>query len=361
MVFEIGRRLASYGHHVLVITLATAAGPGQEIMEGMEVRRYPCFDITRSLGVQLSVSTKVRRGIYRDLREFCPEIVNAHNLFFATTVFAVNASRKLGIPSVTTLHLGSLDSLTGWRSRAARLYERTVGKRVLAQSDAVIAVSRAVADQAKGLTGGSTPVFVVENGVDSCRFRPGTAASGSEVRGIFVGRLIFNKGPQFLLAALGSLQTRLPNLKIDIVGEGPMRRKLEVFVRHQRLDDTVNFLGIRDDVPELLRRSDFFIRPSLLEGMPLTVLEAMASGLPVVVSDVGGAREVVVDGVTGYLVPPGSVRSLEGALLRLASDGALRTRMGKAGQALVTSRFSWEAAAQATADVFERVRTSTHG
>lgn len=360
VVFEIGRRLVQLGHEVLVLTLATQPGSLNEVMEGMEVRRFQCLQVTQRLGVQLSVSWRAGRGIGRALQEFHPDIVNAHNRFFTTTPLALHASRKLGIPTVATLHLGSLESLSGWKSATARLHEATIGRHVLGLSDAIIAVSRAVAEHVTRLAEDRTPVFIIQNGVDRQRFRPGHAMSRNGVRGIFVGRLIANKGPQFLLAALKNPLSRPPGLKLDIVGDGPMRQDLERFVARRGLQTTVNFLGLRRDVPELLQRSDFFVRPSLLEGMPLTALEAMASGLPVVMSDVGGTREVVIDGVTGYLIEPGVVSSLQRALAKITSDPSLRLRMGEAGRVQVASHFSWEIATTKTVDVFEQVRASAH-
>ena len=116
----------------------------------------------------------------------------------------------------------------------------------------------------------------------------------------------------------------------------------------------VEFIGTTDDVPRILGEADILVRPSLSEGMPLTVLEAMACGLPVVASTVGGNGEAVQDGVTGYLVPPADTRALADRISELLDDPALCRRMGEAGRAIVEAAHSWDQVAEQSLAVYER-------
>jgi glycosyltransferase involved in cell wall biosynthesis len=123
------------------------------------------------------------------------------------------------------------------------------------------------------------------------------------------------------------------------VGEGPARAAVESEIGRLGLDAFVALTGDRDDVPELLATSDVFVLSSRSEGGPISVLEAMAAGLPVVASDVGGVREQVDEGVSGLLVPAGDPAALAAALERVLGDPQLRRDLGAAGRGLVRERF----------------------
>ena len=121
----------------------------------------------------------------------------------------------------------------------------------------------------------------------------------------------------------------------------------------------VQFLGLRHDVPELMRQASIFVRPSTLEGMPLTVLEAMASGLPVIATPVGGTPELVEDGVNGYLVPVDDHVALADSIVRLFDNPVIAKGMGKRGREMVEANHTWDAMAVQTERVYlEEVRRS---
>lgn len=360
VVYELAKRLVGRDHEVRVLTLNTSGSPARETIDGIEVRRYPSIQLTRYLGLQLSIPRGMWSDLGRQVQEFKPDLISSHNLFFTSTVLTAFRGKTAGIPLITTLHLGSVDSLGGWKGLLAVWYERVLGKLILARSDFVIGVSQAVVDHARTLDD-DLPVAVVPNGVDLERFRPvgvkvGRARNEAEaVTGIFVGRLLVNKGPHFLVEAMTALAAQHPNLRLLIVGNGPLLEELTEQARHHGIEEQIDFLGLRSDVQELLRRADFFVRPSLLEGMPLTVLEAMASGLPVIASDVAGTGEVVVDGESGLLVPPGDVAGLVAAISRLVEDRDLRLALGRAARRRVEQAFSWDVTTDAVELIFENV------
>jgi glycosyltransferase involved in cell wall biosynthesis len=191
--------------------------------------------------------------------------------------------------------------------------------------------------------------------VDLERFRPGDPTTGDSVRFVFVGRLIANKGPDVALEAFMEVNRHAANSRLAFVGDGPMLPMLERMVRADGLEDVVEFLGMREDVSEILRQSDVFVRPSHIEGMPLTILEAMATGLPVIACDVGGVREIVDHGTTGFVVPPGSKSSVADAMLELLMDQKARRQMGAAAHELVQAEFSWESTTAANLQLFEEL------
>ena len=190
------------------------------------------------------------------------------------------------------------------------------------------------------------------NGVDVDAFAAAGAASGSRLdarRELGVGpdelvllqvaRLDYLKDHATAVRTLARVAARAPQARLVLVGDGPERPGVEAQVRELNLGDKVRFLGLRKDVARLLPGADLFLLTSVSEGIPLTVIEAMAAGLPVVATDVGGMSEVVADGSTGLLAPARDDAALAERILRLAGDPELRRRMGAAGRARAKDRF----------------------
>lgn len=172
---------------------------------------------------------------------------------------------------------------------------------------------------------------------------PDTLAIGA------VGRLDLVKGVNFLVQAL----SQVDGGHLAVIGDGTERAALEALADSLGMADRVHWAGHRRDVPRLLPAFDLFVQPSLHEGLPNTVLEAMAAGLPVIATAVGGTPEVVLDGVTGLLVPPRDPHALAEAITRLLDLPDLRRRMGQAGRKRVERHFSIEETVRQTEALYE--------
>lgn len=162
---------------------------------------------------------------------------------------------------------------------------------------------------------------------------------GDYIVALMVAFMIERKGHIYLLRALEKMGEERERLRVLLVGDGPLEESLRGFVRDAGLERHVVFAGYREDIPRLLAGADIYVLPSLSEGMPRSILEAMAMELPVITSDIRGCRELVVDGETGLLVPPADAGALAEALCRLAGDADLRRRMGEAGRQRVQQEF----------------------
>ena len=155
-----------------------------------------------------------------------------------------------------------------------------------------------------------------------------------------VGRFSEQKGHRYLLAAIPDVLARHPATYFLWAGEGDLEADLRAEARRLGLEGQVRFLGRRDDVPHLLAAADPFVLPSLFEGLPLAVLEAMAARLPVVGTRVCGTSEAVQDGVTGRLVPPEDAAALTAAIVQVLDAPDLAARWGAAGRARVAHEFN---------------------
>jgi glycosyltransferase involved in cell wall biosynthesis len=180
--------------------------------------------------------------------------------------------------------------------------------------------------------------IVIRNAVEIAA-TPSPARSGDrQVQIVSVGRLAAPKDFSTLIAAVARLPEGRAHLRI--FGDGPLRSELEAERRALAVDAVVEFAGEVPDVRPYLEDGDVFVLASLSEGMPVSVLEAMAAGLPVVASAVPGLEEVVVDGQTGFLTPPGDAAALAARLGQLIDDPSLRTALGEAGRARAEEHFS---------------------
>jgi len=236
-----------------------------------------------------------------------------------------------------------------WKRYPFRILEHLA----YAMEDAVIVVSEALASflvEAERLP--RRKMIVIGHGVDGAspavprpraRLAPGLPPFDPLLGAI--GRLSPEKGQSVLLRSLPAILAAFPQAGLVLVGEGRSRSELEREALRLGIADRAVFLGFRRDVPELLGAIDLFVQPSIYEGFGMSLLEAMAAGLPIVASRVGGIPEVVQDGATGVLVPPQDPEALAAAVVRLLRDRAGARRLGEAAARRVRERHSLQAVA----------------
>ncbi len=185
---------------------------------------------------------------------------------------------------------------------------------------------------------------VIPNGVDTDFFKPPVAARRSgPPRVLSIGRLVPDKDPDTLIKAFRLVAADHPQAELWLVGEGPRHEALEQLVQESRLSDKVRFLPGQADLRPLLHQASLLVLSSITEALPNVVLEAMAAGLPVVATRVGGLPEAVIPGETGWLVPPRDVPALAAAMSQLLADPKTRRAFGLAGRKRVEREFSFMA------------------
>lgn len=255
---------------------------------------------------------------------------------------------RFGIPYAVVLH--GADVPDSQKGRFGLLYPmvKPLVRRVWRQAAHVIAVSDTLQDLALRTWPGGQ-INVIPNGVDVDRFQPvgreDVEPRDEKIVLLVVARLIEIKGIQHLLTALSLLpETLRQKIDLHLCGTGPYEADLRRQAEQLGNTAQVHFAGLLpyEQIPVRLQEADMFVLPSLQEGLPLSLLEAMASGLPVVATAVGGIPTVIRDGDNGLLVAPGDVAGLGDALVRLADDPALRTRLGVAARR-DAGAWSWSA------------------
>jgi glycosyltransferase involved in cell wall biosynthesis len=333
------------GHHPTVIIGGT--GPLLVQLEERGIRTI----VAKHLAVPINPVRDLRalREISALLQELQPDLVAVHSA--KAGILGRLAARSLRIPVILTAH--------GWtftpgipRLEAAvyRGIERLAGR----FTDKIMTVSEF--DRQLGLSARIVPegrLVTVYNGIPDVPADLRADPSRTPVRLIMVARLAPQKDHSTLLRALAGLQDF--QWELDLVGEGPLLDQTRALVDSLQLSSRVHFLGQRTDVERLLASAQVGILISNWEGFPISILEAMRAGLPVVASNIAGVGESVRDHDTGYLIPRGDVSVLRDRLARVLSDPLLRARLGSNGRRIYERHFTLEAMVQGALAVYQEV------
>jgi glycosyltransferase involved in cell wall biosynthesis len=287
-------------------------------LEGSEVAREP-------FRLEKPVSPACARSLAHAFRE--RGIMIAHSHEFSMAVYGAWASWLAGIPHVITMH--------GSDYYAKRLRRRVALRAAIAMSAQTVAVSALLArDLRRRLAVRSSRILVIPNGgrhqpPDRVTLRQELRLGEDERLLVAIGNLYPVKGHRYLLDALGMLSREYPKLHVAIAGRGDAAAGLMAQAERLGLSGRVHLLGLRADVSAILAAADIFVMPSLSEGLPIALLEAMFASRPIVASDVGEVSTALARGEAGVLVPPGDAEALAGALSRLLKDVVYAAELGR--------------------------------
>jgi glycosyltransferase involved in cell wall biosynthesis len=370
-VANLARSLARSGHEVTVYTRRDdvrlpAQVPLDSRVTVVHVTAGPATPLPKDELLQyMGVMAQNMRA---DLQRRRPHIIHAH--FWMSGVAAMGLARSLRLPTAITFHaLGSVKRRQQG-DRDTSPPERIAVERALVRAaDRILATSNEEIFELVRLGAKRPAIALVPCGVDTAQFRPdGPVAvrdSALSFRVVVVSRLVERKGIGNVIAALA----RVPDTELVIAG-GPERRRLQgdpeagrlaALATEHGVRDRVTFLGRieRTDVPALLRSADVVACTPWYEPFGMVALEAMACGVPVVATAVGGLVDSVLDGVTGALVPPRDVDRLADELRTLLEDPARRARLGRAGVQRARSRYDWATVAHDTVRAYALASRST--
>lgn len=356
VTYFLAREYVRRGHEVLLLTSAYANLPRREIVEGYIVERVPAIrrnPNVAQVGEMLSYAISSSWAGMRQAPQFRPDAVQV--FFGIPSGFGAYLLRRCyGIPYV--VFLGGRDVprpnpdppyyrylyallrpaiLAIWRNAAHRV----------ACSEGLRELARATAPD--------LPFCVIPDGIDLERFPPKIYPCREKVQILGVGRLIPRKGFDVLIRAVAMLPSLLP-FEVVLVGDGPEREALTSLAKSLGVAERIQFVGSvpYDDLPARYAEADIYVLSSHAEGMPLVVLEAMASGLPILATEVQGIRELVADGVNGWRFPVNDAETLAAHLARLIQNPAEREALGRASRERVQS-YAWVNIAKAYLELLE--------
>jgi glycosyltransferase involved in cell wall biosynthesis len=330
LLAELGR-CAPKGWQISVASLAPAEQGRNEMLD-----RLADADLRpQHLSVRKLLDPRGFFELVRTLREAPVDVVHAHLDYSA--ILVPLAARLAGKPVVATLHVNPKRKLR----RRDWLKER-LSVRVPARFGRLVLVSGHAFGEYSDLHGpAATSWRMIPNGIDLERYAPHHRRRTTDAPvWAIIAALRPGKNHVDAIRAWAGVVAAQPNAKLLVIGDGPAREDIERAVAATGLQDSVRLLGRRDDVHAVLRHVDGVISASADEALPTALIEAAACALPVVATDAGGTREIVIDGVNGRLVPVGSVPALTDAVLEIIHNPNLAARYGETGRAIVEQRYS---------------------
>ncbi len=364
LVLLLGPQLRAFAEAGMEVVAASAPGPFVPQLESWGIRHEPLRHATRSTAVGQDAMALVE--LWRLFRRLRPDIVHTHNP--KPGLYGRVAARAAGVPGIVNTVHGLYASPEDRASRRAVVYalERAAsmcsGAELVQNPEDLRVLARLGVPRDK--------LVLLGNGVDLKRFRPrGSEQSCRRARvdlGVGAGdvvvgtvaRLVWQKGFRELFAAAERLRDTHPDVVFVVVGgadpdksDAVPPEELDAVRRRAR----IVFAGSRDDMEQVYAGFDVFVLPSHREGFPRSAMEAAASGLPVIATDIRGCRQVVSHGQSGLLVPLRDSEGLAAAIEKLLRDPALRRRMGAAGRRKAEAEFDDRAVVSKTLDAYERV------
>jgi len=338
------------------VSLICLNGPGKLFSE-VDLPSDRCLILDKSSSIDFRLIRFDPRMILR-IRRFLAsnhvELVHAHNA--GPLIYGGFAARSLlNRPVMVYSEHNQIYSASESSRRKFQYYVRL--------ADHIIAVSNDLLATLTKKTGVTRPISVIHNGIDGNRF---SLVDGSKVRqelGVLPDEFLVGtgvvlskqKGIAYLLDAAKTVVEREPRIRFAIAGDGPLRAELARQAERLGLTNSVRFLGYRSDIPQFVSALDLYVLPSLWEGLPLALLEAMAIGKPMIATTVGGNPEVVIDGKNGYLVPPRNPTALAEAVLRGFRDKDFASRAQLFNRQTFASQFSEAAMVRAHERLFAKL------
>ena len=362
VVYEQSKRLRQKNYAPTVVTNRIDT-PKRYVVEGIPVECYESLNTGFRLGIPYSIPTPMSLETFMKAAK-ASNIIHAHGHPYLTSLVAAKLSKLYGKPFVLTQHNTFIqyDSLF---DDIERLNDLAVGTQTLKDADKIIAVSNATKQYVLSLGAKPEKVVVLHNGVDLEKFKP-RVAKRAEMRrklgipndavvALTVRRLVYKNGVDTLIEAANVAVKKNPRIVFLAVGKGPDLNRVKQRAEQLGIEKNFRLTGFvsDEDLPSYYNAADFFVLPSKSgEGLPLVALEAMASGVPVVSTNVGGISEVMLDGF-GKLVPPNHPELLAEAVLEFAAVD-FSPRRGEL-RGLVEERFSWDANVERLAQIYEEL------
>ena len=352
---SLAREFVTAGHEPLVLTSRFKGQPSVEDVDGVRIQRVPVIRHRADRCTPPEMLTFLLSASAAALGSVCawkPDVVVA---FFGIPSGPIGLLLRLinRTPYIVSLRGGDVP---GFQPYDLAFFHKLLGPiiRLLWKNAAGVVANSAGLQSLARRFAPEMEIAVIPNGVDAQTFHPTSAPAEAPrpVQLLFVGRVVFQKGLDVLLRALAMLPSS-HDFRLEIIGDGDQREPLAAEIRRLGLEQKITFAGWCDRaaIAERYQQADVFVFPSRDEGMPNVVLEAMASGLPIVATAIAGNEDLVREGENGCLVPTEDAAALAAALTRLIERPDLRRTMGRASRAIVEREYTWQRVAACYLDL----------
>ncbi len=335
--------LAKKGHDVHVITSLDEGMPKESIDYSFHTHRIK-FPKTRALGQIIFFFRTILL-----LKKLNPDLVHAQDLIIGIPAFG--AKKLLKKPYLVWGQ--GLDIYKPW------LLKKQWSRLVLGNADAIVALTNHMKTEMQNIC--NRDIYVIPNGVDCSRFDSISRKRARSILGIkdnekvilFVGRLSRGKGVEYLIRAMGLIYCNNKDAKLVLVGDGKERKELEQLTAALNIDDVTHFVGIvsNERIPEIMVASDIFVLPSLSEGFPIVIIEAMAARLPIIATKVQGLPEIIIEGENGFLVEVRDSKGIADKALMLLDNDELQRMISNNNREAV-EKYGWASVIRMLEEVY---------
>lgn len=327
-VLELSRGLAEKGHEVTVVTSGTRTMAIGKVK--VSSHRSLFRPLNNPIAPSMLSSLLLRNA----------DLIHCHGYFNFSSNLSILAGKVRKIPVVCTFH-GYALFFRIFSRFMQRLYDNTVGPKMLKQFSAIVALTNSDKEILKRLGAQEDKINVIANGINAMNHFPRNEWNQNRNITLFVGRLIPRKGVKYLLMAMPKILRERNSIKLMVVGEGPEKNELLEICDKLEIKNSVSFLGhvSNGELKKLYNSAVALVLPSLREGMPLVLLEAMAAGCPVVATEIDGMGETVRNEETGLLVKPEEPDELAQAVIKVLSEEVETRKMIQKARGIVKKRF----------------------
>lgn len=342
VIQELAELFISFGYHVEIVSPYIKTEPQYTLKGGIILQKIPCWGSLQGEFPIPKIGISLIKIFFRYSRNDC-NIFITNTRFYPFTLLGWILSRLYKIPIIHLEH-GSNHIISNKKfiESFGKVFDHTIGTLIVKCPTTNVGVSIAAKKFIEHL--GGEQVEVIHNGLDLSKFDNAVPIEAIKKQNrivlIFIGRLVYLKGIQDLIEIIPELPD---NVILYIVGDGPYRDYLERLAT-EIPDEKIKFIGEQpyEKVPSLLKSADIAINPSYSEGLPTTVIEACAAGCAVIATDVGGTREIIEDGRTGFLIPAANLEILKAKIELLSKNEDLRKKMGQAARLSIENNYSFE-------------------
>lgn len=350
-------KISKMGDDIKVFTTSNTSKSQVEYRENVEIYRY---------GTQFKLmSSNISFDLFKKPIEHDVDLVHISFDVPPGPFAGYRYAKKKNVPLIITYHGDWISNYGGLTRRIGIYINKLFVKKLLSTADIIISPSEKYINQSEVLKNFHDKIRIVPNGIkiesfehtcskESCREKLKLSLNSNII--LFVGYLVDHKGPEILLRSFRSILDILPDTILIFVGDGALKFELEQLSKKLHIEKNVQFVGFIDQntIITYYNAADVFVLPSLSDCFPMVILEAMASGLPIIASDIGGISELVINNENGLLVQPNHSGLLADSIIYLLDNDDIRNKFGKRGRKLADN-YSWKKIAETTQSIYEEL------